>query len=114
MKIDRILMRDELIKSSAQGKWTIELTNIMMDLANGVAHHQIYKCVNDKEDMIQDGLCHLLQIWYKFDAEHASGNPFGYFTRSLFRHYTKYFNKAIKRNKRETTVDDSADYDQYE
>lgn len=79
---------------------------MMSDLAKGVAHHRVFRYVPDKQDMIQDGLVHLLEIWSKFDPNHASANPFGYFTQALFRHYTKYFTKEVERNKVIVSLDE--------
>ena len=111
--IDREQMRNELIQSVALNKWTPSLTNMMIELANGVSTHYIFRGVEDRDDMVQHGLEHLLKIWHKFDTTHSSNNPFGYFTQSLFREYGKYYGKAIKYNQRFISTDNGDYGDSY-
>jgi len=106
MKIDKTILQAELIESAAQDKWTKQLTAMMQQLAKGVSQNRCFRFVPDKEDMVQDGLLHLLTIWKKFDCNHPSANPFGYFTQSLFRHYSKYFTSEVERNKVITLTND--------
>lgn len=104
-------MRLELIQSHIDNEWTPTLTTMMIELAEGVASHKMFKYVREKDDLVQNGLVYLLKIWKKFDVEHASANPFGYFTQSLFREYVKIYTRETKRNSRFVQMIDDGDYD---
>lgn len=106
MQINKQELHDQLILSSQQGEWTKPLIVMMTAIAKGVAYHRVFRYVPDKQDMVQDGLMHLLEIWGKFDPTHPSANPFGYFTQALFRHYAKYFTKEVERNKVIVSLDE--------
>lgn len=111
MAIDKAHMHAEFVLSILADKWTPGLTSMMQELASGVAHNKAYKCVSEREDMIQDGVLHLLTIWRKFNPAHVANNAFGYFTQALFRHYTKYYTKQIKREKCFTSIDNPYIFD---
>lgn len=102
--IDKDEMLQSIIDSNINNKWTDELTQMMIRLARGIAHHDFFLKFHDKESLIQDGILHLLQTWKSFDVN-KSENPFGYFSRCLFRHYTKY----IKDEHRHTSFKMRAD-----
>ena len=94
--IDRNVMNAELEKSQQQGSWTAELTDQMRQLARGVAYHDFFIRFSDREGLIQTGLLHLLEVWQHFDTSRPGANPFGYFSKCLFREYTRATNVEYK------------------
>lgn len=83
-------MLAELVTSQQQGTWTPALTRQMMLLAAGVARHEYFKRFNPRDDLVQNGLLHLLEVWRNFDTTRTNANPFAYFSRCLFRAYAAY------------------------
>ena len=94
--IDRTVMNSELAISQQQGSWTAALTDQMRRLARGVAHHDFFIRYSDREGLIQSGLLHLLEIWNHFDTTRPNANPFGYFSKCLFREYARVTNIEYK------------------
>lgn len=95
--IDKNQLIIALHQSKQNGAWTAPLTKMMMELAQGVANHHIFRSYPYKSDLIQDGLVHLIETWTKYNVD-KSDNPFGYFTHCLFRRYNKIMKKEFKKH----------------
>ena len=108
--IDKYEMHDELVLSIKNNEITDNLCSMFVELANGVAHHRLFKNYSNKEDLAADGVLHLLEVWKKFDITNIAINPFGYFTKCLFRYYMKLLTKEIKYNQLIVSNSDIEDF----
>ena len=97
LNINNQSLLEELSKSCLANKMTDNLALMFYDMCDAISRHRIFKTVNenDKHDLKQDALEHLLKTYYKFDPT-VSPNPFGYFTKIIFRVYFKSLAKERK------------------
>jgi hypothetical protein len=94
--IDRDQMLQQLSISRITGCWTPELTQMFQLLCANIAHSRAFIQHRDREDLIQEGLVYLLEIWTRFDIDRVDPNPFGYFTKCIFRRYSKIIKTNVE------------------
>lgn len=107
--IDKEQMYQEFQKSYEQDCWTDKFTEMMMEVANGILYTPTFMRIPEKEDAYQSGLLHLLEKWKSFDVAHGSKNCFGFYTKMLYRYYSKVYERQMRHINRTNMLGELAD-----
>lgn len=74
---------EEVKKSFEIGKPTDRLAEIFMILSNNIVKKFKYKNLDDRDDVIQEGIYRALKVWDKIDINKPDLNAFAFYTQVI-------------------------------
>ena len=74
---------EEVKKSFEIGKPTDRLAEMFVTLSNNIVKKFKYKNLDDRDDVIQEGIYRALKVWNKIDINKPDLNAFAYYTQVI-------------------------------